>query len=336
MVLPDNAAVSAIENSGGTLRAEIKVGKFITLINSIVKTDYGGSVNFDIDCLRSFVHIADSMSFSRAAESVCRSQSTVSQQISKLEEQVGRSLLVRRKGRVLELTLDGSKFLQYARRILQLNDEAYASMSEDMLTGFVKLGVPLDFFGRDFTTWLARFKNLHPMVGLEMESNQSETLLKRSERGEFDLAFFKQEAGGKRGTVAISEQLVWVAGGNYVPTVQQSLPLVLFPEGCTYRRLAVSALRAHGCPWHISFVSPSFECLRTAVVEGLGVTVLARALVAPPMRIVSHSVGLPSLPPIELVYAYGRKNRSRVVTELARHLIDSLTAANPTSIASAA
>ncbi len=86
----------------------------------------------------------------------------------------------------------------------------------------------------------------------------------------------------------------------------------------------------------MSFVSPSFECLRTAVVEGLGVTVLARALVTPPMRIVSHSVGLPSLPPIELVYAYGRKNRSRVVTELARHLIDSLTAANPPGIASAA
>lgn len=293
-------------------------------------------MNFDIDCLRSFVCVADTMSFSRAAESVCRSQSTVSQQISKLEEQVGRSLLVRRKGRVLELTLDGNTFLQHARRILQTNDEAYASMSENVLKGFVQLGVPLDFFGRDFTTWLARFKNLHPMVGLEMESNQSESLLKRSERGEFDLAFFKQEAGTKRGTVALSEQLVWVTGAKYVPNPKQSLPLVLFPEGCTYRRLAVNALRKNMLPWHISFVSPSFECLRTAVIEGLGITVLARALVAPPMRIISHSVGLPALPSVDLVYAYGRKNRSRVVTELARHLTDSLTDANSGGIASVA
>lgn len=293
-------------------------------------------MNFDTDCLRSFVRVVDTMSFSRAAESVCRSQSTVSQQISKLEKQLGRSLLVRRKGRVLELTREGGKFLQFARRILQINDEAYASMSEDVLTGFVQLGVPLDFFGRDFTTWLARFKSLHPMVGLKMESNQSENLLKRSERGEFDLAFFKREAGGKRGTIALSEQLVWVAGGNYVPSMQQSLPLVLFPEGCTYRRLAISALRANALPWHTSFVSPSFECLRTAVIEGLGITVLARALVAPPMRIISHSVGLPSLPFIDLVYVHGRKNHSRVVTELARHLIDSLTAASPTGSASAA
>lgn len=86
------------------------------------------------------------MSFSRAAEAVGRSQSTISQQIVKLETQVGKNLLTRRKGRVLELTSEGGKLAQYARRILQLNDEAYASMSDELLTGFVRLGVPLDFF----------------------------------------------------------------------------------------------------------------------------------------------------------------------------------------------
>jgi DNA-binding transcriptional LysR family regulator len=131
------------------------------------------SMNFDIDCLRSFLVIADTMSFSRAAETVGRSQSTISQQIAKLETQVGKALLTRRKGRVIELTSEGGKLVQYARKILQLNDEAYASMSDDVLAGFVRLGVPLDFFGRDFTAWLARFKNKHPMVGLDVEANQS-------------------------------------------------------------------------------------------------------------------------------------------------------------------
>src|SRR5260370_41213755 len=168
-------------------------------------------MNFDIDCLRSFLVVVDTMSISRAAESVGRSQSTVSQQIAKLETQIGKGLLARRKGRVLELTSEGGKLMQYARRILQLNDEAYASMSGDVLAGFVRLGVPLDFFARDFTTWLARFKNRHPMDALEIEANQSEKLIKRSARGEFDLAFFKQEAGTKNGTVALREQLVWVS-----------------------------------------------------------------------------------------------------------------------------
>src|SRR6201998_389965 len=199
-------------------------------------------MNFDIDCLRSFMVVADTMSISRAAETVGRSQSTVSQQIAKLETQVGKGLLTRRKGRVIDLTSEGGKLVQYARRILQLNDEAYASMSDQVLAGFVRLGVPLDFFGRDFTIWLARFKAKHPMVGLEVEANQSESLQKRSARGDFDLAFFKQEAGAKLGTVAQREQLVWVSGPNYAADDLASIPLVLFPEGCTYRRCAIASL----------------------------------------------------------------------------------------------
>ena len=284
-------------------------------------------MNFDIDCLRSFLVVADSMSFSRAAEAVGRSQSTISQQISKLEMQVGKPLLTRRKGRVLELTSEGGKLVQYARRILQLNDEAYASVCDDALAGFVRLGVPLDFFGRDFTTWLARFKNRNPMVGLEVEANQSENLIKRSARGEFDLACFKQETGAGHGTVALREQLGWVSGPNYADDERASVPLILFPEGCAYRRFAVAALKDHNRPWHLSFVSPSFECLRTAAVEGLGITVLARALVAPPLRIVRQDLHLPQLPTVELAYSYGRRSNSRTVGELANFLADSLTSA---------
>src|SRR5260370_5831312 len=113
------------------------------------------------------------MSFSRAAETVGRSQSKNSQEIAKLETQVGKALLTRRKGRVLELTSEGGKLVQYARKILQLNDEAYASMSDDVLTGFVRLGVPLDFFGRDFTTWLARFTHTHPMARPALQPHHS-------------------------------------------------------------------------------------------------------------------------------------------------------------------
>ena len=284
-------------------------------------------MNLDIDCLRSFLVVADAMSFSRAAETVGRSQSTISQQIAKLENQTGRSLLSRRKGRVLQLTSEGERLMQYARRILQLNDEACASMSDDLLTGFVRLGVPLDFFGRDFTVWLARFKARHPMVTLEVEANQSENLQKRSARGDFDLAFFKQEAGSKIGTIAQREQLVWVSGPAHVADDSDSIPLVLFPEGCAYRSCAIGLLKEHRRPWHVSFVSPSFECLKTATAEGMGITVLARALVTPPLRIVRHGRRLPQLPAVELAYSSGRRGNTRVVSELANYLADQLAAA---------
>lgn len=281
-------------------------------------------VNFDIDCLRSFLIVADMMSFSRAAEMVGRAQSTISQQIAKLENQIGRELLIRRKGRVLELTVEGIRLAQYARRMLQLNDEAYASMADDTLTGLVRIGVPLDFFGRDITTWLARFKKRHPMVTLEVEANQSESLMRRSKCGEFDLTFFKQEAGAKEGTLALTEQMVWVGGPNYVPVADESVPLILFPEGCAYRRFAINSLKDRKRSCHISFVGPSFECLKSAIVEGLGISVLARTLVTPPLRIIGRSSGLPRLPAIELVYSVRAHSNSRAVSELADFITDHL------------
>ena len=186
-------------------------------------------MNFDIDCLRSFLVVADTMSFSRAAESVGRSQSTVSQQIAKLETQVGKALLARRKGRVIELTSEGGKLVQYARRILQLNDEAYASMSDDVLTGFVRLGVPLDFFGRDFTTWLARFKS--SIRWSDWRSRPISRKPDEAQRARRVRSRFLQ-AGGRRknGTVALREQLVWVSGPNYSPDAEDSVPLIFFPK----------------------------------------------------------------------------------------------------------
>ncbi len=281
-------------------------------------------VDFDIGCLRSFLVVADTMSISRAAETVGRSQSTISQQIARLEELVGKELLLRRKGRVLGLTTEGARLVQHARRLLQMNDEAYTAMSGEVLSGSVRVGVPLDFFGRDFTSWLAQFKRLSPLVALEVEANQSENLMKRSERGEFDLAFFKQETGAMRGTVVLSEQLVWVCGPNHAPDAAQSLPLILFPEGCVYRRFAMASLQESQRPWHLSFVGPSFEFLRSAVIEGLGTTVLARALVTPPLRVVRHEVGLPVLPAVELVYSHGPRNKSRAAADLATFLTDCL------------
>jgi DNA-binding transcriptional LysR family regulator len=286
-------------------------------------------MNFDIDCLRSFVVAADTLSVSRAADSVARSQSTVSQQIAKLEAQVGKPLLVRRKGRVIELTSEGGKLLEFARQILQLNDKAYASMSDDVLTGFIRLGVPFDFFGRGFGNWIALFKNRHPMVGLEIESNQSGNLRRRSEQGEFDLAFFRQEAGGN-GIVALSEQLVWVSGPSYCPDALNSLPLILFPDGCAYRRHAVAALKDHDRAWHLSLVSPSLESLKSAVAEGMGMTVLARGLVMPPLRIVRRA-DLPMLPSVDLAYAFGPRGNFRAVSALANYLTDSLVSASTTA-----
>ena len=141
------------------------------------------------------------------------------------------------------------------------------------------------------------------MVSLEVEANQSDNLMRRGERGEFDLVFFKQEVGAGHGHLALTEQMVWVSGPNYVPAPDESVPLILFPEGCAYRRFAINSLDARRRPWHLSLVGPSFDCLTSAVAEGLGISVLARTLVAPPLRILRRDADLPQLPAVELVYS---------------------------------
>jgi DNA-binding transcriptional LysR family regulator len=106
-------------------------------------------INLDIDVLRTVVTASQLGSFNRAAEQVGRSQSAISQQIHKLEERVGQPLF-RKQGRGLALTEAGEVILAYARRILELNDEAVTAVTGVTIDGTVRFGMPGDFA----ETWL--------------------------------------------------------------------------------------------------------------------------------------------------------------------------------------
>src|SRR5690349_23277367 len=98
----------------------------------------------DLDLLRSFVSVVDAGGFTRAGERVHRTQSTVSQQIRRLEESIGRTLLTR-DGKRVALTEEGERLLSYARRILALAQEARDVVSRPSTDGLVRLGIPEDF-----------------------------------------------------------------------------------------------------------------------------------------------------------------------------------------------
>jgi len=107
------------------------------------------AVNLDLSVLRTLVAVERNGSFARAAEQVGRSESAVSLQLKKLEEQLGQ-LLFRRSGRAMALTADGDRLLAYAKRLIALNDEAVGAAASPRLDGIVRLGVPADFA----ETWL--------------------------------------------------------------------------------------------------------------------------------------------------------------------------------------
>ena len=99
---------------------------------------------FDLELLRSFVSVVDSGGFTRAGERVHRTQSTVSQQIKRLEDDVGQPLL-NRSGKDVTPTEAGERLLSYARRLLSLAEEARDVMARPGNEGAVRLGHPRGF-----------------------------------------------------------------------------------------------------------------------------------------------------------------------------------------------
>ena len=143
--------------------------------------------NLDIDLLKTFLAISDTGSFTRAAEEVHKTQSAVSMQMKRLEELLGRPLFAR-DGRASRFTPDGERLVEYARRLVAMNDEAVSTFQRPELTGTVRFGTPDDYADRFLPEILARFARTHPMVTVDVDCLNTSVLFDRTRRGEMDLA----------------------------------------------------------------------------------------------------------------------------------------------------
>ena len=146
----------------------------------------------DLELLRSFVSVVDAGGFTRAGERVHRTQSTVSQQIKRLEEDLGQVLL-HRDGKDVRPTEAGERLLSYARRLLSLAEEARDVLRQPDSEGAIRLGIPEDFAAYRLAKLLGAFSRSHPGLRLDVRADQSKNLSRDLERGELDLALFKRE-----------------------------------------------------------------------------------------------------------------------------------------------
>ncbi|KQW21284.1 LysR family transcriptional regulator [Afipia sp. Root123D2] len=228
----------------------------------------------DLDLLRSFVAVVDAGGFTRASERVHRTQSTVSQQIKRLEDDFGRVLL-NRNGKTITPTEDGERLLSYARRILSLAEEARDVLARPSSEGAVRLGIPEDFAAYRLTKLLARFARSRPGLRLDVRADQSKYLRRDLERGELDLALLKRDAGEKGGIAVWPERVHWVTSKtNPIDTKAHSVPLIFFPTGCLYRARAIHAIESAGRAWHMAYTSSSLSGIQAAVAAGLGLSIL--------------------------------------------------------------
>lgn len=255
----------------------------------------------DLDLLNTFVCVVDEGSFTRAGERVHRTQSTVSQQIRRLEETVGRALLLRdRAGNQVTATEHGELLAQYARRLVALAQEAHDSVSRDIQYSPIRIGVPEDFDAKRMAAILSGFVAARPEARLETVAGMSADLQRKLTGGEIEIALVKREPGSGDCLASWPESLVWVRGREVrVPAADSDEPiaLALFPQGCVYRKRAVRSLDHAQRRWRIGFGSHSLTGIQAAVASGLGITVLPTTAVLP-----EHSVcfDLPRLAPTEL------------------------------------
>jgi len=250
-----------------------------------------GEIVLDLELLRSFVSVVDAGGFTRAGERVHRTQSTVSQQIKRLEDDIGQPLL-NRSGKDLTPTEAGERLLSYARRLLALAEEARDVLTRPGNEGAVRLGVPEDFAAYRLAKLLAAFARSHPNLRLDVRADQSTNLKRDLERGDLDLALFKR-AAGEKGCIAVwPERVHWVTSKVHpAHSKTGSVPLIGFPVGCIYRAGAIHALESAGRAWHMAYSSSNLAGIQAAVAAGMGLSILSEMAIQADHRVLTAKDG---------------------------------------------
>ncbi|WP_284255584.1 LysR substrate-binding domain-containing protein [Pseudolysinimonas kribbensis] len=232
---------------------------------------------FDPGLLRTFVAVAETLSFTRAGELLELSQPTVSQQVRKLEVAAGRQL-VSRDTRAVALTDNGEAMLGFARSILAAHDEAAAYFTGSAMRGRLRFG-SADDLAMTLPPILRDFRQLYPQINLELTVGQSAFLARRLRAGQLDLVFIKEEPDLPDGRLVRRERLVWAAHKALQLDAGSPVPLIAYPAPSISRTAAIAALEAAGRSWRITCNVRETTGTLAAARAGIGVAVLPQNMV---------------------------------------------------------
>ncbi len=277
--------------------------------------------NLDVDLLKTFLAIADTGNFTRAADEVHKTQSAVSMQMKRLEDLLGRPLIVR-DGRASRFTADGERLIEFARRMVAMNDEAVSAFTKPELTGTVRFGTPDDYADRFLPEILARFSRTHPLVTVNVECLNSTVLADRVKRGEIDLALATCGCEVTSDDVVRSEPLVWVSSAKYSVHLLDVLPVAM-PD-CEWRRMALASLDRANRKFRIAYSSSNSNAVNAAVMAGLAVGAVPELCLRPGMRLLGEREGFPPIGSFDIGLLRKPGRPSSAVEALARHVTESL------------
>ena len=273
---------------------------------------------FDPVQLRSFLAVAQTGGFTRAAQRLGLQQSTVSQHVRRLEQAAGRQLFVRDTHSV-GLTGEGEAMVGFARSILDAHEQAAEHFARTQVRGRVRFGASEDFVLTELPQILRAFRRSNPHVDLELTVGLSGILHEQLADGRLDLVLAKRPDHSSRGRLVRRDRLVWIAAPDYRPEPDpaQPLPLIVFPPPSITRARALEVLERAGRPWRIACTSGSLSGMTAAALAGLGVMAHSRRLVPAGLRVLPDPTGLPELGDTEFALTAGRGSGRGAVRALA-------------------
>ncbi|MFE7426150.1 LysR family transcriptional regulator [Streptomyces sp. NPDC014646] len=281
---------------------------------------------YDPAQLRTFLAVAQTLSFTQAARRLGVRQSTVSQHVRRLEDATGRPLFTRDTHRV-DLTPDGEAMLGFARTILEAHERAAAFFAGTRLRGRLRFGASEDFVLTRLPEILESFRRDHPEVELELTVELSGILHQRLAAGRLDLVLAKRRTGDTHGELVWRDALTWIGAPRLRIDPDRPVPLVLYPPPGITRARALEVLERHGRSWRIACTSTSLNGLVAAARAGLGVMAHSRGLVPPGLAPLPPRSALPDLGGVDFVLLHGRRGDGAPGAGGSQEAADALAAA---------
>lgn len=280
---------------------------------------------FSLDQLRTLITIVDTGSFTAAAERLYKTQPALSMQMKNLEDQVGARLL-ERSGRETTVTEAGRILLGYARRILDMNEEALAKLSVSDAAGSVRIGVLEEAALGPLVHALTRFGRLCTNIQIQLEVSTSWELVRKIESNALCLAVANMAYSNGPVEPLWQERYLWVCADTYEREPGAPLQLIMDPLDCSccVRDEALERLAGREIEWKVAFSSISLPALQAAVHAELGIGLLSESAVTPNMRVLGADDGLPDVPPAEIGLYRSGESSSEAADLLHEFLLEHL------------
>ena len=273
----------------------------------------------DSDLMRSFLAVADTGSVTAAADRLGRTQSAVSLQIKRLEENLGQPLF-NRLARGVALTPRGAQLLPYARRVVSLLDEAAIALREKPLTGPVRVGIPDEYSGTVLPRALAAFDERHEGVQVTVRCDHSEGQMRALEADDLDLAVIYDWSYVQDGELLCIDPTVWVTSVAHAQHLRRPVPVGLYFRSDWCRDFAEASLNQQGIDWRPAWLCDLAAGFRVAVSNGVAIEPLSRSTIPAGCRELTAADGFPIVDSARVVLRRNPRGTSPAIEGMAAML----------------